>query len=259
MIKSAVRHSLQGHVWACFGAFLIPQILPLVMMLIPADVGVVRLLVTDWYEIHFSLPMYALSFLATTFVTDPMAVRLAAFFLKLNRDPEGLPSPLSVCDCFGPGYGRLMLGMLGRNLRMIAWTGVPLLIGALLPGSLQTVEREGVTLLRQGGAMPTFVLLSGMGSLFAGLRYSMVSYVLADRPELSPSEAIALGRQIMRGRLWEMLCVTLSFFGWMLLVTMTMMVAGIFVYPYIEATMAAYYIAFSKPLPYESGDPHDAA
>lgn len=259
MIKYAARLSLQGRIWVCFGAFLIPQILPWVMRLIPTDVGVVYFLLADSYAMSFSVPMTVLSFVASALVTDPMVVRLAAFFLKLNRDPENLPSPLSVCDCFGPGYLRLVLGMLRRSLIVLAWTGVPLLIGAVLPGSLSLVEDADMTLLRMGGAMPTFVLLSGAGSLYASLRYAMVPYVLADRPELSPAEAVAYARRIMRGRLWELFCLTLSFFGWMLLATMTMMLAGIYVYPYIETTMAAYYIAFSTPLPYEDDDLHDAA
>lgn len=258
-IKRNVRISLQGRVFSAFLAVFLPGLLSWVLRLFPMDFGLLRLLIADLYIYQFSLPMMALSLLLTIFVTDPMVTRVAAYFLALNRTSEKLPSPLSVCDCFGPGYWRLVKGMLLRNLYTTVATLLPLCIGALIPGTWSIEIISEMSVIRVHALAYPFILASGILTLNRTLAYIMVPYVLADRPELGPVEALRRGTAITRGRIWELLVLDFSFFGWLLLVSITMMIGAVYVYPYIEATMAAYYIAFDKPMPWEAIAIEDAA
>lgn len=251
MIKLTVRMLLGGRLFQCFLACLIPMLLPWVLRLAPIRFGVFTVLVMDAYTIDFSLPMTALSLLTGILVSDPMTVKLAGFFLALSRDPENLPSPLTVTDCFGPDYLRLLLGMLGRTVRIYAWSIVPILVGALIPGTWEMVQLSGEQVLRITDRAYPFILAGSILSLYRSLSYAMVPYLLQEDPQLSPGEAIRRSIAMTKGRIWELVMLELSFFGWLMLVTMTFGIAYVYVLPYMEGTMAAYYIAFSQPMPWE--------
>lgn len=257
LIKYGVRLALSGRVFVCFLVCLIPSLLPLVMNLIPlpeaTSFHVLAAVIGDQgFTLQFSWLSILLSAAATVFVTDPMAVKVSAFFLQLSRDKENLPSPLVVADCFGPGYLRLAGGMALRGAIIWLCTLIPLGIALLVPGAYQIVEITGGREAIYPAEWLTYVaLLSIALNTYCGLRYSMVPYLLADRPGIGPVEALRESVRMTRGRLWELFVLQLSFFGWLLLTTFTMMLAAIYVYPYIEGTMAAYYLAFKEPMPWE--------
>lgn len=251
MIKYGARELLTGRVFVCFLACLLPMAPPWIMRLAPIQLGAVNLLVADRIIYSVSIPMTLLSFLLSALVTDPMGVRLAAFFLTLHRDSENLPSPLSVCDCFGPGYFRLVKGMLLRTVRVMLWTLLPLAICALVPGAWETAQVSGMDVIRVADWTYVFLLAALVLNVNRGLCYSMVPYLLADRPELGPVDALRESRRMTHRRLWELFVVQLSFLGWMLLTSITFFIGAIYTYPYIEATMAGYYLAFAQPMPWE--------
>lgn len=251
MIKYDVRNRLQGHVFMAFLACLLPTLVSLVMRLIKIPGMTINFLVADAIIYQFSWPMMILSFVATTLLTDPMGVKLSAFFLTLNRDPEHLPSPLSVCDCFGPGYWRLVSGMLQRAVRILIFSAIPLLLLLVIPGAYEVLTIQELDVIRLSD-WSYWAVLAALGvNIYVGLGYSMVPYLLADNPGLSASGALSESLRMTRGRRWELFVMQLSFFGWLLLVSVTLMIGAVYVYPYIEGTMAAYYLAFSKPMPWE--------
>ncbi len=74
--------------------------------------------------------------------------------------------------------------------------------------------------------------------------YRMVPYILADEPDLSPTETITRSRQMMDGQKWHAFCYDISFIGWMLLTLITCGLVGIFWYgPYKQSSDAALYLA----------------
>lgn len=247
MIKYSVRMALQGKVWVSFAACLIPMVLSWVLQLFHIDFGSINIYVTDDLVYAISIPMMLLSFLATTFVTNPMNVRLASFFLTLNRDRDHLPSPLSVCDCFGAGYSRLVQGMLWVDVRTWLWAAVPVVIGALLPGSLEWVELADLRALRIGGYFPIFLCVAAILYLYRSTAYMMVPYLLAENTALEPSEALHRGLYLTQGRIFELIIMQLSFYGWLLLSYITLFIGAVYTYPYIEGTVAAYYLAYTTP------------
>ncbi|MDR0929793.1 MAG: DUF975 family protein [Oscillospiraceae bacterium] len=259
MIKYGVRLSLVGRIMRTFLACTLPMLLPWLLRLSPIQLFDGRfdltLLIYGQQGLVISGPMTLISFIAAALVTDPMAVRLAGYFITLHRDPENLPSPLSICDCFGAGYGRLVGGMLLSGVTAGAAALLPLLLGALVPGLLTWVTVDGTRALLVSEPYTAFVLLSLLMGLLARMRLLMVPYVLADRPDLSAMEAFRRSLYLTRQRLWELVVLQLSFFGWLMLASITMLIGLIYVYPYLEGTMAAYYLAFAEPLPYET-DPN---
>jgi len=56
-----------------------------------------------------------------------------------------------------------------------------------------------------------WTLLFIIPGIVAGYSYAMTPYILADNPNLSASEAIAMSKEMMRGNKWRLFCLSLSF------------------------------------------------
>lgn len=77
--------------------------------------------------------------------------------------------------------------------------------------------------------------------IIAVYRYAMTYYILADNPGMSGSDAIKKSKEMMKGHKWELFVLLLSFFWWYVLCIITFGLAGIYVGPYINATIVNYY------------------
>ena len=71
--------------------------------------------------------------------------------------------------------------------------------------------------------------------------YSMTFYILADHPEMKANDAITASRNMMNGHKWDLFVLDLSFFWWILLVSVTCGIAAIYVEPYMELSHASFY------------------
>lgn len=71
--------------------------------------------------------------------------------------------------------------------------------------------------------------------------YIFAPYILADNPSLTPREAIKKSEQMTDGYKMDLFILTLSFYGWYLLVAITAGIAGIYVTPYYNTTLANAY------------------
>lgn len=70
----------------------------------------------------------------------------------------------------------------------------------------------------------------------------MAYFVLADNPELSANEALDESKRITSGHIGDLFVLYLSFIPWFLLGAITCGLALIYVVPYVQATMANYYL-----------------
>ncbi len=78
--------------------------------------------------------------------------------------------------------------------------------------------------------------------------YRMVPYILSEYPQMSAKEALALSNEMTRGHKWRIFVLDFSFFGWLLLGTITMGISDIlFTTPYIFATEAELYDVLKQP------------
>ena len=79
--------------------------------------------------------------------------------------------------------------------------------------------------------------------------YAMTPYILLDRPELSPTEALKESEKMMNGHKMDLFILDLSFIGWILLSMLTCGVLILYVEPYMMATKTAFYLDLKGPDP----------
>ena len=77
--------------------------------------------------------------------------------------------------------------------------------------------------------------------IIATYQYAMVNYIIAENPGISAREALEMSKEMMRGNKFRFFCLGLSFFGWAIVVVLTLGIASIWVAPYMQASFAAFY------------------
>mgnify|MGYP000225847976 CR=1 FL=1 len=85
-----------------------------------------------------------------------------------------------------------------------------------------------------------WTLLLIVPGIIKGLSYSMTFYILKDRPELTPSQAIDESIRMMEGHKADLFILILSFIGWAILATITV-IGLIWFIPYVYTANAAFY------------------
>ena len=79
--------------------------------------------------------------------------------------------------------------------------------------------------------------------------YSMTYYILADNPNLAPSEAIDMSKKMMHGNKWRLFCLDFSFIGWYLLCALTLGVLTLWITPYNMMARAQFYESLKGEAP----------
>ena len=100
--------------------------------------------------------------------------------------------------------------------------------------------------------------LTIVGGIIKHYSYSMVPYIVAENPDIKPTEAIRLSRAMMNGHKWEMFVLDLSFIPWQLLSAVTGGLLGVFfLNSYTTATECEYYAALRGI--FKNNDPEKGA
>ena len=87
-----------------------------------------------------------------------------------------------------------------------------------------------------------WALLLIIPGIIKSYEYRMISYILADHPEMSQKEVFAKSKELMKGQKWRAFVLDLSFLGWEILSILTVRVLGVlYVTPYRNMTNAALY------------------
>ena len=84
--------------------------------------------------------------------------------------------------------------------------------------------------------------------------YSMSFYILAENKGKPALECIKESKEMTDGRKMDLFVLSLSFIGWLLLVTVTFGIAAIWVTPYMQATMTNAYMSLKKAPAVETVD-----
>ena len=92
-------------------------------------------------------------------------------------------------------------------------------------------------------------LLFIIPGIIASYSYAMTSYILAEHPEMSASEAIEISKKIMDGNKWRFFCLQLSFIGWDLLCIFSCGIGNLFLTPYKQVAYAGFYRDVSHNCP----------
>jgi len=91
-----------------------------------------------------------------------------------------------------------------------------------------------------------WTLLFIIPGIIKALEYSMIPYILAERPDISSEEAFRLSKELTDYQKTELFVLELSFFGWYFLGLLLCGIGIIFVYPYYYATMAELYFKLKE-------------
>ncbi len=98
-----------------------------------------------------------------------------------------------------------------------------------------------VTLLWQGVLTVLWMLLLIVPGIVKALAYALTPYILLDNPKLSTVEAIHLSREMMFGYKGKLFLLLLSFIGWGILCIFTCCIGFLWLSPYMQSSMAAFY------------------
>ena len=86
-----------------------------------------------------------------------------------------------------------------------------------------------------------WTLLLVIPGIVAGYTYAMTDYILAEHPDMEPSEALKASKAMMEGNRWRLFCLQFSFIGWSILCALTFGLGNLALRPYREAADAAFY------------------
>lgn len=86
-------------------------------------------------------------------------------------------------------------------------------------------------------------LLLIIPGIIKSLAYSMSYYILIDDATISANDARKKSIEMMKGNKWRLFCLKFSFIGWVLLSFLTFGILLFWVMPYIEVTMAKFYLS----------------
>jgi len=118
-------------------------------------------------------------------------------------------------------------------------------VGDMFSGFSSYMKVVGTALLKY---LYTFLwsLLLIVPGIIKSLSYSLTYYIMNDDPALSYNAAISKSRQMMAGHKGELFHLWLTFIGWWLLAILSLGIAGLWVGPYFNATMAKFYLKVSQ-------------
>ncbi|MGL5314781.1 MAG: DUF975 family protein [Peptostreptococcaceae bacterium] len=154
----------------------------------------------------------------------------------------------------------LTIGLMNMNLQCIK--GEKIRVKDILKGFDRLYQVYGVTLIQSVIMMilttpliliPIVMLednyqismmvsmISTIANTFFIIIFSQVEYIVADKKDVSPIEAVRKSVHIMKRHLLEFIILELSFIGWILLIGITFGIAAIWVAPYMNLCYANYY------------------
>ena len=102
--------------------------------------------------------------------------------------------------------------------------------------------RNAVSILLVYVYTALWTLLLIVPGIVKGLAYSLTPFIVKDNPQLSPNQAINLSMKMMKGHKFDLFYLYLSFIGWILLAMLTLGIGLLWVIPYMQTSMAAFYL-----------------
>ena len=86
-----------------------------------------------------------------------------------------------------------------------------------------------------------WALLLIIPGIMKAFSYALTPYILLDEPELTAKQAISRSCEIMQGRRWKLFCLYFSSIGWGILCLLTFGIGFLWLVPYMNASVAAFY------------------
>lgn len=176
-----------------------------------------------------------------TFVAATLVYMVISFFIQvpaqLSDSPRDIPlwsTSIVMSLLILPltyGFDTIFL----RNLR-----SEPVGVEHMFDG-FRDYGRIFITLLWQNVLVVLWALLLIVPGIVKSLAYALTPYILLDNPKLSTVEAIHLSREMMFGYKGKLFLLLLSFIGWGILCIFTCCIGFLWLSPYMQSSMAAFY------------------
>lgn len=147
-------------------------------------------------------------------------------------------------------------------LKSLGFTVIVSIVGAIAAGiiSFILISSIGVAFFSTGsistgsisglawGAMIVIALISVALVIF-NLAVGLAPYIFVDKEELKLFESIGLSIKMMKGNKWKFFVLQLSFIGWALLATVTI-IGWLWFIPYLQMTVTNFYksLDYSKDI-----------
>lgn len=183
----------------------------------------------------------AISIILSIFVINVIGVGEVYFFYKFYSGSKGDFG--TFFDGFKNGqYLHIVGGMFLMTLYVCLWTML-----FVIPGVILVSFGAGLVLFSDSGAiliiLGAILYLIGIVMAFVkAYQYSMIPYLLIDKPEFTVKDCFKMTKQMTKGNKWSLFVLDLSFIGWVLLSIITVFILYIFyVGPYMNLAKAGAY------------------
>lgn len=244
--KASARQSIRGNFWTTMGVsvlMLIPSCLISVVYQLQLPDGIESFVYVQGMGTKILLATVTF-LLALVFVCVPIEFGAKRYFVACAR---GQTASLGmIFSCFGNGKSyvtsiKLAIAILFRSL---GWYILEMAIGAvaglLFVGfdSHARVSAVNVFVIAAAAAVLAAV------SLWIGVkirRYDGAYIRVIDEPQLGAWKATGECADAFRNHNWELVVFDFSFIGWILLTVVTLGIAGIYYYAYVEIAFVNYF------------------
>ncbi len=157
-----------------------------------------------------------------------------------------VPLAANVVPVFGGLAGLLLGAPLSLGLAAFFLTALrgdrpeAVTVGRIFDGFQRFGDAVGAQFM-MGLFILLWTLLLIVPGIMAAYSYSMTFYVLADNPAMGAMEGIRRSKELMAGHRWKLFCLGCRFIGWALLCILTLGIGFIWLWPYMNASYAAFY------------------
>lgn len=150
------------------------------------------------------LLIFTFAMLINVFLYNPLEMGCCRFFFRNLEEPAKISN---LVYAFDQNYKNVIKILFFRDLYIIGWS-----LLFIIPGWIKKYE------------------------------YRMVTYLLAEDPDMSKEDAFRISKEMMNGNKWKAFLLDLSFVGWAILSLFTCgLLSILFVSPYHYSTNAALY------------------
>ncbi|MFZ7334576.1 DUF975 family protein [Streptococcus pluranimalium] len=189
-------------------------------------------------------------------IFPPLVTFLIAFFtisalytmLEVVRQERKAVEFGDLMQSFSGGrFAKLFVALLVRNLLLLPWTflmsvGLGIMFVFFIASFSSSDTHSGLLILLIGSALAIAGIIL---TIWKSLQYSQTEFVIYDQIAQNryqgPLAAIKESKQLMKGHVFELFKLYLSFIGWYLLTFLTLGLVSIYLIPYITTTRAVYY------------------
>lgn len=188
--------------------------------------------------------MQALLSLVITVIEVPLALGLIISFVRLFNDDE-----VKAFDFLSSGFSnfvkswgitfQIFLKMIAPIILMVV-AFLILAFGAAksITTLVSSSSSTGSIWMLLGGIL---LFVSSIWSITKSYYYQLAYIVAAENPELSAKETVEESQKIMTGNRGKLFCLQLSFIGWAILAAFTLGIGYLWLAPYIQLAIIAFY------------------